>query len=64
MPCTVDGQEGQVAAALDCANLVAVTSKLQVVKFNLVESILAGPLEGLGPAMVSEVVADVVLKTC
>ena len=58
----VDGQEGEVTTALHCTNFIAVTSKLQVTKLDLVELVLAGPFKSLSPGMVAEIVADEILK--
>jgi len=56
----VQPQEGEVAAGLDLADLLAIASKLEVLHLGLSIVLLAGPLESLGPGLVAEPVADVV----
>src|SRR5690606_28615390 len=55
-----DLHEGEVARGLDLAVLLAGAGELEVLDLGLVEGLLAGPLEGLGPGAVAEPVADVV----
>lgn len=55
--------EGEVAARLDSANLGAVVAEQKVAHWDLVVGLLAGPLEGLGPGLIAEPVADEVCVT-
>lgn len=51
-----DGQESEVATIFDLSNLLV--AKKEGSKFDLVEIVLAAPLEHLSPGVVSEPVAD------
>ncbi|GJC86760.1 hypothetical protein ColLi_09599 [Colletotrichum liriopes] len=55
----VELHKGEVAAGLDLAVLVTLADG-QTLDLGLVEALLAGPLESLGPGTVAEPVADVV----
>lgn len=52
-----DLHKGEVATRLDLTPLLAIL-KLQITELDLVEGLLTGPLESLGPGVVSEPVAD------
>ena len=54
----VQFDEGEVAAALDLANLVARAAELKVAELLISVVFLAGPLERLGPRLVAEPIAD------
>lgn len=56
MTTTINSHEGEVAAALDGSSGGAVRENV-VLKRGLLEVLVAGPLEGLGPGLVSEPVA-------
>jgi hypothetical protein len=53
---TINSQESEVATALDGSSGGAVQEDV-VLKGSLLEVLVAGPLEGLGPGLVSEPVA-------
>jgi hypothetical protein len=57
---TINSQEGEVAAALDGSSGRTVVENV-VLERSLLEVLVAGPLEGLGPGLVSEPVAYTVL---
>ena len=57
---SVEAHEGEVAAGLDLADLLAVAVDVEVLHGGVLEALLAGPLERLGPGLVAEPVADVV----
>ena len=63
MTASVQPHEGEVAARLDLANLLTVTTELEVLELGLGVVLLARPLKGLGPRLVAEPVADVVSIT-
>lgn len=60
MTASVQPHESEVAARLDLADLLAVATKLEVLKLSLGIVLLARPLESLGPCLVTEPVADIV----
>jgi len=59
----VESHEGEIAIALNLANLLAVTAKLQILESDLVISLLTGPLKCFSPCTVTEPVADEVCVT-
>jgi hypothetical protein len=64
--CAVDAHEGEVAVSLDLTNLlvnVLIVDNLEGFKLLRSELLLARPLEGLGPGLVTEPVADEVSIT-
>lgn len=54
----VKTEEGKVAGALDRTNLLAIAAELEVLKRKRSEVLLARPLKGLAPGLVTEPVAD------
>ena len=56
MAATIDSHEGEVATALDGSSGGAVRENV-ILKRGLLEVLVAGPLKGLGPGLVSEPVA-------
>lgn len=56
----VNSQEGKVTAALDGTDGLLVIEELEVLERGLLEVLVAGPLKGVGPGLVSEPV----LSTC
>lgn len=62
MASTVELHEGKVAAGLDLAVFLALAN-VEALDLGLVERLLTGPLESLGPGTVAEPVADVVSIT-
>lgn len=63
MTTCMKSHEGQIAVTLDLADLLAIAAKLQVFEFDLIVSLLPGPLESFGPRLVAEPVADEVCVT-
>jgi hypothetical protein len=57
---TINSQESEVAGALDSSSCGTVQENV-VLEGGLLEVLVAGPLEGLGPGLVSEPVACAVL---
>lgn len=56
--CTVDLHEGEVATGLDLAVFLRVPVNLERLNLSLLETLLARPLESVGPSLVAEPVAD------
>lgn len=56
MTTTINSHEGEVAAALDGSSGGTVQKNV-VLEGSLLEVLVAGPLEGFGPGLVSEPVA-------
>jgi len=59
---TIDSQESEVAAALDGSSGRTVQENV-ILEGSLLEVLVAGPLESLGPGLVSKPVADIVQRT-
>jgi hypothetical protein len=57
---TINSQESEVAGALDSSSCGAIQENV-VLEGSLLEVLVAGPLESLGPGLVSEPVAYIVL---
>lgn len=53
MTTSVKSHEGEVAVAFDLSNLFAVAPKFQVLKPNLIVSILTRPFECLSPPLIT-----------
>ena len=53
MTSSVESHEGEIAVAFDLSNLLAIAPKFQVLKPNLIISILTGPFKCLSPTLIT-----------
>lgn len=63
MSASVESHEGKVAITLDLSNLLPISTKLEILQFDLIVSLLTRPFQCLGPSLITQPIADEVRVT-